>query len=127
MNHSLLVALGGALGSLARFQLSGFVLRSTNDSPFWLGTFTVNVVGCFVVGLISGLIVKQEWFSPDARLFLITGLAGGFTTFSALGVETFTLLRHSAWTTALLYVGLSIVIGFGLLAVGYALIPAKSG
>lgn len=126
MNHSLLVALGGALGSLTRYQLSSFVLRSSNDSPMWLGTFTVNVVGCFVVGLISGLVVKHEWLSPDARLFLLTGVAGGFTTFSAFGVETFTLLRHSAWTTALTYVGLSVAVGIGLLAVGYSLIPAKT-
>lgn len=127
MNHSLLVALGGALGSFARFQLSSYVLRATNDSPMWLGTFTVNVVGCFVVGLISGLAVKQEWFSAEVRLFLLTGLAGGFTTFSALSLESFKLLRGPTWPTALLYVGLSFVVGVALLAVGYSVVPARSG
>lgn len=126
MNHSLLVALGGAIGSLARYQLSGLVLRTTNSSPLWLGTFTVNVVGCFVVGLISGLIVKHEWFSPDVRMFLLTGMAGGFTTFSAFGVETFNMLHRSHWTMALTYVGLSITVGIGLLAAGYSLIPSKA-
>ena len=60
---------------------------------FPIGTFIVNVLGCLFVGVLGGLVVKYEFLSADARLFLFTGTAGGFTTFSAFGLETFYLLR----------------------------------
>ena len=82
VKHFLLVAIGGAIGSVVRWKLGGAILHQTSDWRFPLGTFIVNVLGCLIVGALAALVAKHDWFSPDARLFLFTGLAGGFTTFS---------------------------------------------
>ncbi|HYH40936.1 MAG TPA: fluoride efflux transporter CrcB [Burkholderiales bacterium] len=98
----LLVALGGGLGSVARYKLSGWVLAHSTDWKFPLGTFAVNVVGCLIAGLAAGLAERYHVFSPDARLFLFVGILGGFTTFSAFGLETVFLMRRGdTWIAAL--------------------------
>lgn len=111
----LLVGLGGALGAIARYLLSGYVLHQSMSWKFPLPTFIVNVVGCLVAGILGGLIIKQEWFTEQHRLFLFTGILGGFTTFSAFGVETVHLLREGHIGIAALYIGLSVVVGLGAL------------
>ncbi len=111
----LLVGLGGAFGAIARYLLSGFVFHHYSGWKFPLPTFLVNVVGCLVAGILAGFVVKQDWFSEQHRLFLFTGLLGGFTTFSAFGVETVHLLREGHVGIAALYVGLSVVVGIGAL------------
>lgn len=126
MNQTLLVALGGALGSMARYHLSGWVLHRAGASHFPFGTFTVNVVGCFAVGIAAALAAKHDWFSPEARLLLLTGIAGGFTTFSAFGFETFSLLSRREWLIAGGYVAASVVVGLAMMAFGYWLIPTKA-
>src|SRR5699024_418965 len=90
----ILVALGGGLGSVARYGISSIWLARAGDWRFPAGTFVVNVVGCLVIGVLGALAVKQHVFSPEVRLFLFTGLMGGFTTFSSFGLETFCLLRR---------------------------------
>lgn len=112
MQQILLVGLGGFLGSIARFKLGGLIFHHTMDWRFPLATFIVNVLGCVIAGLLSGLIERYHWFSPDSRVFLLTGLVGGFTTFSALGVETVFLLRRGHVAIALSYVALSALCGF---------------
>jgi fluoride exporter len=119
----LLVGLGGCLGSIARYKLGGLVLHHTMDWRFPLPTFIVNVLGCLVAGVLSGLVVRQEWFSADARLFLFTGILGGFTTFSAFGVETVYLLRRGEVAIAFAYVALSLLGGLGALWVGMKSVP----
>jgi len=94
MKSLLLVALGGGLGSMARYTLGAWVLHHTVDWRFPLGTFVVNVVGCFVAGMLAGLAERYELFPPEARIFLFSGLLGGFTTFSAFGLETMFLIRR---------------------------------
>ena len=94
MKSLLIVALGGGLGSMARYQLGAWVLHHTIDWKFPLGTFVVNVVGCFVAGTLAGLAERYELFGPEARIFLFTGLLGGFTTFSAFSLETVYLFRR---------------------------------
>jgi protein CrcB len=84
----LIVALGGAVGSVARHLLSGWALHHSVEWRFPLGTFMVNIIGCVVVGILGGLVVKHDFFSPDVRLFLFTGITSGSTTFSAFGLET---------------------------------------
>jgi CrcB protein len=111
----LLVGLGGALGAIARYLLSGFVLHQTEDWKFPLPTFLVNVVGCLVAGILTGLVIRAGDFSQPTRIFLFTGILGGFTTFSAFGVETVHLLRDGHFGIAVLYVGLSVVVGLGVL------------
>jgi CrcB protein len=116
----LIVAAGGGLGSMARYLLSGWVLHRALNWQFPLGTFAVNVLGCLVVGVLGGLVVKHDLLSGEARLFLFTGIAGGFTTFSAFGLETFHLLRKGEAGIALAYVVLSVVVGLLLLWAGFA-------
>src|SRR6185503_19901994 len=104
-----LVGLGGALGAIARWKLGGLVLHHTADWKFPLSTFLVNVLGCLVAGVFSGLIIKQHRFGPEAQLFLFTGLLGGFTTFSAFGVDTVALLRQGDHAIALTYALSSVI------------------
>lgn len=125
LRQMLIVALGGALGSVARYRLSGWVLHQAIDWTFPLGTFVVNVVGCLCVGLLAGLAVKEEVFSPDVRLLLFTGLMGGFTTFSAFGLETFYLLRRGEYLIAGSNMVLSMGVGMLALFAGYQLIASR--
>ena len=126
MKAVLLVAFGGAVGSVARYLLSGWTLHHTVDWRFPLGTFLVNIIGCLGVGILGGLVVKHDWFSPPARLFLFTGIAGGFTTFSALGLETFYLLRRGEAWVAGGYVVSSVLVGLLLLWAGFSLVASRS-
>lgn len=123
MKAILLVALGGALGSVARFKMSGWVLHHTVDWRFPAGTFAVNVAGCLVAGILAGLAERQELLSPETRLFLFTGILGGFTTFSAFGLETMFLLKRGELLVAGANIVLSVV--FGLLALWLGLSVAS--
>jgi CrcB protein len=114
----LLVALGGAVGSVARYKLSGWVLHHTLDWRFPAGTFAVNVAGCLLAGLLAGLAEKHELLSAEARLLLFTGVLGGFTTFSAFGLETMYLLRKGELLMAGSNVALSVVAGLLALWLG---------
>jgi CrcB protein len=111
MTNILLVGLGGFIGSVARYKLGGWLLHLTAQEKFPYSTFAVNVVGCLVVGVLAGLAEKHEMFGPGARLLLFTGLLGGFTTFSAFGLETMFLLRRGEPWTAALYVVASVLLG----------------
>ncbi|CAG0997475.1 Putative fluoride ion transporter CrcB [Methylophilaceae bacterium] len=126
MKSMLLVALGGALGSMARYKLSGWILHQTVEWRFPLGTFAVNIAGCLIIGILAGLIVKNDFFSADARVFLFTGIIGGFTTFSAFGLETFYLLRRGEILVAGSYVLLSVFVGLLALWLGFSAISHRS-
>lgn len=115
-----MVALGGALGSLARWGLTGAVQRWT-VSPFPWGTFAVNALGSLAIGFVAAIALERALVSTPARLFLITGMLGGFTTFSALSYETFALLRDGQWLSALGYAGGSLVLGLIATLAGYAM------
>jgi CrcB protein len=118
MKGILLVALGGAIGSVARYKLSGLVLQNTIDWRFPAGTFAVNVTGCLIAGLLAGLAERHEFFTADVRLLLFTGLLGGFTTFSAFGLETMFLLRRGELLVAGSNIVLSVIIGMLALYIG---------
>jgi CrcB protein len=121
----LLVALGGAIGSVTRYKLSGFVLQHTIDWRFPAGTFAVNVIGCLVAGVLAGLAEKHEMFSADVRLLLFTGILGGFTTFSAFGLETMFLLKRGELLVASANIVLSVVAGLVALWLGLGLASIK--
>lgn len=106
----LLVGLGGFAGSAARYLLGGWLLHHTTAAKFPWSTFAVNVLGCLAIGLLSGAAERFDAIGPGARLFLFTGLLGGFTTFSAFGFETFFLLRRGEWLVAALYSGASVAV-----------------
>lgn len=114
--HSLLlVGVGGFAGSVARYALGGWLLHHTAQQRFPWSTFAVNVAGCLVIGVLAGLAERHALSNPGLRLFLFTGLLGGFTTFSAFGLETLFLLRRGEPWVAVAYVGGSVLLG--LLAV----------
>ena len=120
MRPLLLVALGGALGSALRWMLSGAVQRWTG-SPLPWGTFAVNALGSLAIGVITALALERALVSPATRVFLVPGLLGGFTTFSAYSYETFALLRDGQWLAAAGYAGGSVAIGLAAAFGGYAL------
>lgn len=126
MHPLILVAVGGALGSVARYLLSGWALHHSADWRFPLGTFVVNVAGCFVIGVLAGLAIKHHVFSAETRLLLFTGVLGGFTTFSAFGLETFYLLRRAEFLVAGSYVLLSVAVGLLVLWIGFSAVPLKT-
>src|SRR5205085_5338501 len=120
----LLAALGRAIGSVARYKLSGAILQHTLDWRFPSGTFAVNVLGCLVAGLLAGLAQKQDMFTADVRLLLFTGLLGGFTTFSAFGLETMYLVKRGELGIASANVMLSVLAGLFALWLGMGISTA---
>ena len=115
MWNLLLVGFGGGVGAMARYLVGGWVLHQTMQERIPYGTLVVNLIGCLAIGLLAGAAERFEVLTPEARLFLITGVLGGFTTFSAFGYETVFLLRRGEPLVAATYVGASV--GLGLLAV----------
>jgi len=114
----LAIALGGAIGSVARYVLSTFVLR-VSGTLFPLGTFVVNVVGCLVFGAIAGASSQRVQISSTTRLFLLTGILGGFTTFSSYAFESFGLVRDGQFAWAAINVLGQVVAGIVGMWVGY--------
>ncbi|HEX2494094.1 MAG TPA: fluoride efflux transporter CrcB [Steroidobacter sp.] len=119
MRALLIVALGGALGSMTRFKLSGWVLHHTIAWRFPAGTFAVNVAGCLTAGVLAGLVTKHDMFTAETRLLLFTGVLGGFTTFSAFGVETLYLIKRGEFLIAASNVALSVTAGLAALWIGF--------
>ena len=115
----LLVAVGGALGSVARYFCCVGVNRWVILAGFPWGTLIVNVLGCLMIGFLGGLAGTKQLFAQSGRLFLFTGILGGFTTFSAFGLETFSLLRSSQWFLAFGNIFLQFFFGIGAVAIGF--------
>jgi CrcB protein len=115
-----LIALGGALGAVARYLFSSAVMR-TIPTLFPAGTFVVNVLGCVVFGLLAGLADERFALGPDLRGFLLIGVLGGFTTFSSFAFESVELLRDGQLAWATLNLGGQVVAGVIGLWVGYVL------
>lgn len=109
-----LVALGGGVGSVLRYLVSKIVYKWF-PAYIPMGTFAVNVLGCFMIGLFFGLAIKNASYQGDMRILLMTGLCGGFTTFSAFALENVNLLQSGEYMQALIYIVASVVVG--LLAV----------
>jgi len=116
----LLIAIGGALGSVARYLFSSAVLRATG-SLFPVGTFAVNAVGCFVFGIIAGAAEQRVALPPEVRAFVLIGILGGFTTFSSYSFESFTLIRDGQFLWAAINLAGQVVIGVVGVAVGFAI------
>lgn len=110
MTRILLIGIGGFVGSVLRYSLSGVALNPTGQKAFPLGTLGVNVLGCLVIGFLAELVEAKAFFRPDTRAFLFVGLLGGFTTFSAFANETINAARDGALTVALTYVVVSVVL-----------------
>ncbi|HZE84860.1 MAG TPA: fluoride efflux transporter CrcB [Puia sp.] len=116
----LLAGLGGGVGSIARYLCQKYLV-SGSLAPFPIGTFLVNISGCFLIGLFHGLAMKGNWMSPEWRFLLTTGLCGGFTTFSAFAYENFQLLKAGNIWVPVLYIGSSVLLGIAAVFGGIAL------
>jgi CrcB protein len=114
----LLIAIGGAFGSVARYLLSMFVLRATG-SLFPIGTFVVNLVGCLLFGAIAGAVEQRVPLAPQLRLLLLVGVLGGFTTFSSYAFESFSLLRDGQWAAAVINIVGQVLAGLVGVWAGY--------
>lgn len=121
MKPVLLVAAGGALGSMMRWLTSSLVQKLLPHANFPWGTLAVNAVGSFAIGAIMTLALERSSVSADARLFLVTGVLGGFTTFSALSWDTLVLLRSGATGAAAAYALGSLVLGVAAAFAGAAI------
>ena len=115
----MLVGLAGLSGTLCRYWLSGAVARRYGEA-LPLGTLAVNLLGCFAAGLLFHFMQERQAFSETARAAVFVGLLGGFTTFSAYGLQTFTLLREGRVGLAALNVVASNLLGLLMVYAGYA-------
>lgn len=113
MTDCLIVAAGGAIGSVCRFLIGKLPIGSSDGFP--MKTFIVNVFGCFLIGLVAALALKQFSASPKLVLFLKVGICGGFTTFSSFALETSGLMEKGSYITAASYIILSITVGISAL------------
>jgi len=118
IRNVLLVALGGAIGSVCRYMLSGL---NTVSWPW--GTFAVNLIGSLLIGLLVGM-VSKGYISPEMKLLLVTGFCGGFTTFSTFASESFSMMKTGDILLMALYVGLSVSIG--IIAVWFGMNVSES-
>lgn len=121
LRNLLCVALGGAIGSTARYLLSRLINEHSTGAPFPWGTLTVNVLGCLLIGLLCGLTARTSALSPRWQLLLITGLCGGFTTFSTFAYESYLLADTRRILAAAAYAALSLTLGLAAVWLGYRL------
>ena len=113
-----LIAVFGAIGTLARYGLQGAVQTAAG---FPYGTLLVNLLGCFFLGLIGQFTLNRMVISPEMRVAIAVGFFGGFTTFSSFGWETAKMLEGGAWARASIYVGASVFVGLLLTVAGIRL------
>ena len=114
MGNLLLIGLGGFIGAILRYSVSGFIQGWSKGNSFPIGTLAVNILGCFVIGLLSQLAESHGLFSPETRSLLFIGFLGAFTTFSAFGNDTMNLLQSTPWLSI---TNVSAHIMLGLIAV----------
>ncbi len=121
MIQLLSIALGGALGALGRYWVSGYVVQNT-DHYLPLGTLTVNVLGSLAMGVLFVLIMEKSQLAPEYRPLLMVGFLGAFTTFSTFSLETVALVQEGHIMSAAIYILLSVVLCTAALAAGAWLI-----
>ena len=121
MKNLIIIGAGGAFGAVARHLVGALVIRHVNWA-FPVGTFLVNLSGCFFIGLLYGIAVRYSWLTLEWRLFLITGICGGYTTFSSFSFESISLVRQGNYTYFFLYVLGSVILGLLATVIGIMVI-----
>jgi CrcB protein len=116
MKILLYVFLGGGLGSVFRFLISNYTQKLWNIKDFPLGTFTVNILGCFLIGLASAYFLKVD---NCLKFLIITGFCGGFTTFSAFSIENYGLWQEGNYFILATYIILSVLLGLMAVFAGF--------
>ena len=115
----ILVGIGSGIGGVCRYLISLFMSHAQSGFPW--GTFTANIIGCLLIGLLWGVTSRFQSLSPSFSLFLMVGFCGGFTTFSTFSKESLALLQANNYILFLLYATGSIFLGLAAVAVGYAI------
>lgn len=118
--HWLMIALGGALGSVARYAAVGYLTPMLNYR-FPFGTFVVNILGSFLIGVAYVMLVEKAVLSSEWRLFFITGILGGFTTFSAFSLEMLQMWQEGHVLQSMFYATSSVVLGLLFAYIGMQL------
>jgi len=118
LKNLLIIGSGGFIGSIARYLVSQLNL-SVNFHSIPVGTLLINIIGCFLIGFLTGVADKSMILTTEWRLFLMVGLCGGFTTFSAFANENLMLMHNGQMLAVLLYTALSILLGFLAVYFGY--------
>lgn len=118
MRNLLFVGIGGFIGALLRYLVSGYVQNLSHRIDFPYGTLVVNVVGCFLIGALTQLVELQFEITAEVRLLLMVGVLGSFTTYSTFSNETITLLQDQRATLALMNIGLHFVLGLAAVLAG---------
>ncbi|MCI0488181.1 MAG: fluoride efflux transporter CrcB [Blastocatellia bacterium] len=118
MQKILLVVLGGAFGTGFRYLLSSLIYSFVKEPSFPYANLVINVSGSFLIGLLAELFEARLLVSPSMRVALLTGVLGGYTTFSSFSFETYSLLRDGETGFALLNVSMSVVLGLAAVWAG---------
>jgi CrcB protein len=113
----LLVGGGGAVGSMLRYVIGHFTSKYI-PTTFPLGTFTINIIGSLIIGIMFGLVSRNNWMQQGGYLLLASGFCGGFTTFSTFALDNVDLMQKGHSVTAIIYTGLSVIAGLLLCRVG---------
>jgi CrcB protein len=119
MHKILLIGMGGFVGSILRYLVSGYIQQVTKSVLFPYGTLTVNLLGCFIIGFLSQLAEARGVFTPESRALIFIGFLGGFTTFSTFSNESVNLLRDGENFYALINAGIHLAFGFGAVWLGH--------
>ena len=122
----LAVGSGGFLGAVSRYLLAGFTQSFFPTSQFPYGTSLVNILGCFLIGLLAGTFELKEWMNPEVRLFIFVGILGGFTTFSTFANESFMLWEKGEILLGALNIGAQVILGVLFVWIGYGLVKSFS-
>jgi CrcB protein len=117
MNQLLLIAIGGAFGSVMRFLMSTWVYSALGRS-FPYGTLAVNILGSLLMGFLTVLLIERMSLGPEWRAAILIGVLGGFTTFSSFSIETFNLIEAGAYLKAITNMVLSVVVCIGATWIG---------
>lgn len=115
MKNLIYIFIGGGLGSVLRFLISNYTQKLWNINSFPMGTFVVNIIGCFLIGVLTSYFVRVDNY---LKFLLITGFCGGFTTFSTFSAENYSLWQEGNFGVMILYIALSVIVGVGAVFLG---------
>ena len=118
---SLIIGLGGFIGTILRFLLSSSIEKSFATS-FPIGTILVNLIGCFLIGLLSGYFTQKLGDQTQLFFFLTIGVLGGFTTFSAIAMDSQVFIENGEYLKMLIYISVQAILGIALCLIGYNII-----